>query len=195
MITETRFRLRVTTKSTRPSAKAESVSALANSWSPVRAATMRTVTVVMSSSGLAVRLGRMPAAITTIMVSPSARETASSEAEMIPGSAAGMTTSRIVSPLVMPSASEPWRMLSGTEVITSSESDEMNGMIMMPMTMPGARALLKEASSPKKPATLTMIGATVMAAKKPYTTVGMPASTSSTGLARVRTRWGANSAM
>ncbi len=60
--------------------------------------------VVTLSSGLAVRFAPCPAAITTIMVSPTARETASSSAPTMPGRAAGKTTCRTVSDLVAPMA-------------------------------------------------------------------------------------------
>jgi hypothetical protein len=49
-------------------------------------------------------LAARPAAITTIMVSPIARDTASSTPPTIPGSAARMTTCLIVSERVAPSA-------------------------------------------------------------------------------------------
>eukprot|EP01031_Cornospumella_fuschlensis_P017296 gene17295-21143_t len=68
---------RVTTNSTRPSAKAASVLALSNSWSPVSNFTICAVTVVTLAKGLAVMLADRPAAITTIIVSPIARLIAS----------------------------------------------------------------------------------------------------------------------
>ena len=75
--------------STRPSAKAASVLALSNSWSPVSSWTIWVVTVVTLSNGLAVMLAARPAAITTIIVSPIARLTASRTPPTTPGSAAG----------------------------------------------------------------------------------------------------------
>ena len=104
MIVEITFSTRVTRNSTSPRPNADSVRGLLNSWSPVRLATMCTVTVVMVSSGFSVRLGSRPAAMTTIMVSPSARETPSSAAETMPGSAAGSSTCLMVSDLVVPRA-------------------------------------------------------------------------------------------
>src|SRR3546814_14340168 len=65
----------VTRKRTSPSAKAASVLALSNSWSPVSSLTICAVTVVTLAKGLAVRLAESPAAITTIIVSPIARLT------------------------------------------------------------------------------------------------------------------------
>ena len=50
------------------------------------------------------RFAASPAAITTIMVSPTAREIASMNADTMPGSAAGSTTRLIVSDLVAPIA-------------------------------------------------------------------------------------------
>ena len=72
--------------STRPSANADNVFALSNSWSPTSSVTIWTVTVVTASSGLAVRLAARPAAMTTIMVSPIAREAASRTPPTMPGS-------------------------------------------------------------------------------------------------------------
>ena len=114
--------------------------------SPTSRVTICTVTVVTASSGLAVRLAARPAAITTIMVSPMARETASRTPPTMPGSAAGSTTCRMVSDRVAPSASEPSRSACGTALITSSDSEETKGMIMTPMTRPAASAL-SEATS------------------------------------------------
>ena len=70
--------------------------------------------------------------------------------------------------------------------MTSSDNDDTNGMIMMPITRPAARALSDATSRPSIPPELRMKGATVRAAKKPYTTVGMPARISSRGLALAR---------
>ena len=67
----------------------------------------------------------------------------------MPGNAAGKSTFRIVSPLVAPRANDPSRMDRGTAAKASSDSEEMNGMIMMPITPPAASALLGAASTPK----------------------------------------------
>ena len=88
---------------TRPSANAARVLGLSNSWSPTSRVTICTVTVVTAWRGFAVRLAARPAAMTTIIVSPMAREIASSSPPTIPGSAAGRTTCRIVSERVAPS--------------------------------------------------------------------------------------------
>ena len=58
-------------------------------------------------------------------------------------------------------------MACGTALITSSESEETNGMIIMPMTSPAARALSDATSSPTLSPRPRMNGATVRAAKKP----------------------------
>ena len=62
------------------------------------------VIVVVDSSGLMVKFAANPAAITTIIVSPIALETASKTEPTIPGKAAGMTTFLIVSDFVAPIA-------------------------------------------------------------------------------------------
>ena len=107
------------------------------------------------------------AAMTTIMVSPMARETASRIPPMMPGSAAGKITFFMVSDWVAPSAREPSRMAWGTALITSSDREDTNGMIMMPITAPAARALWLDASIPMDAARSLINGATVRAAKKP----------------------------
>ena len=72
--------------------------------------------------------------------------------------------------------------------MTSSDSDETNGMIMMPMTMPAASALSDEMPRPIWSPVLRSMGATMSAAKNPYTTVGIPARISRIGLAVERNR-------
>ena len=60
--------------------------------------------VVVDSRGFIVRFAAKPAAITTIIVSPIALETAKRIDPIIPGKAAGITTFFIVSDLVAPIA-------------------------------------------------------------------------------------------
>ena len=71
----------------------------------------------------------------------------------------------IVSAFVAPRPKDPSRSDCGTAFITSSESDEMKGMIMIPMTTPAASAdsdaMSRPAHSPKR----LSCGATVIAAK------------------------------
>ena len=87
-----------------PKAKADWVFGLSNSWSPTKIITIWVVIVVVDSNGLIVKFAARPAAITTIMVSPIALDTASKTEPMIPGNAAGITTFLIVSDFVAPIA-------------------------------------------------------------------------------------------
>jgi len=80
----------------RPKAKADCVFGLSNSWSPTKIITICVVIVVVDSSGLIVRFAAKPAAITTIIVSPIALDTASNTEPIMPGKAAGITTCLIV---------------------------------------------------------------------------------------------------
>ena len=68
-------------------------------------------------------------------------------------------------------------------------------MIIMPMTRPAARADSEATVRPIDSPLPRIRGATVSAAKKPSTTVGMPASISSSGFSTPRTRGEAYSAM
>ncbi len=151
--------------STSPSAKAASVFALSNSWSPVSSLTICAVTVVTLAKGFAVRFADRPAAITTIIVSPIARLTASRMPPITPGSAAGISTWRIVSVGVAPSASDPSRIACGTALMLSSAIDDTNGMIMRPMTRPAASADSDEDGMPSISPKSRIAGATVSAAK------------------------------
>ena len=96
-----------------------------------------------------------------------ARDAASSTPPTMPGRAAGIMTCLIVSERVAPSASEPSRIACGTAAMTSSDSDDTNGMIITPMTMPAANALSEATLSPIDSPTPRIKGATVSAAKKP----------------------------
>ena len=126
--------------------------------------------------------------MTTIIVSPIARETASRMPPTMPGKAAGSITRTIASERVEPRPRAPSRMSTGTELMASSDREDTRGMIMIPMTSPAASALSDATASPSDSPAPRMAGATVSAAKNPYTTVGMPASTSSIGLVTARTR-------
>ena len=121
---------------------------LSNSLSPISNVTIWTVMVVTLSSGLKVSWAIRPAAITTIMVSPIARLTASRTPPTIPGIAAGNSTFIIVSPRVAPSARDPSRRLRGTADSASSAKDEMNGINMIAMTLPAASAVLGDSDRP-----------------------------------------------
>src|SRR5574344_1457229 len=98
------FKIKVTINSISPKAKALKVSGELNSKSPTKLFTIVTVTVVISSSGFHERFGLKPAAITTIIVSPKARDSARSDADIIPGIALGITIFLIVSDCVIPRA-------------------------------------------------------------------------------------------
>ncbi|MCY1309541.1 hypothetical protein D9M70_596460 [compost metagenome] len=124
-----------------PSAKATSVCGEVNSRSPVNWLTIFTVTVVIGSKGLICMRAATPAASTTIIVSPTARDAVRSSAPTMPGSAAGRITFLTVSERVAPRPSEPSRNARGTWVMMSSESDDTNGISMMPMTMPAVTTL------------------------------------------------------
>ena len=104
--------------------------------------------------------------MTTIIVSPIARLTASNMPPTTPGKAAGSSTLRIVSDFVAPRARLPSRIAEGTAAIESSAIELTKGMIMIPMTRPAASALsllaeLTPIAIPKS----RMTGATVSAAK------------------------------
>ena len=77
-----------------------------------------------------------------------ARLAASRKAPTMPGRAAGRTTLRMVSDWVAPSPSEPSRRLWGTGVMMSSDSEEMKGMSMIPMTRPAVSALVPDDRCP-----------------------------------------------
>ena len=132
---------RVAMNRVNPRPKADRVLALLNSWSPVSSVTIWTVTVVTVSSGLKVRLAARPAAMVTIMVSPIARDMASSRAPAMPGRAAGRRTRFTVSDLVAPMAKEPSRRVWGTAFRMSSDREETKGISMIPITAPAVRAI------------------------------------------------------
>src|SRR3546814_21176463 len=96
--------------------------------SPVSNWTICVVTVVTDSKGLMVSLAASPTAITTIMVSPIARLTASKTPPTMPGRAAGTNTRRMVYDVIATIANEPSRIACGTAFIESSASEETNGI-------------------------------------------------------------------
>src|SRR5688572_33421773 len=79
--------------------------------------------VAAGSSGFMVRLGCMPAATATIMVSPTAREIPRMYADAMPENAAGTTTLTAVWKRVAPVAEEPSRKLIGTARSESAERE------------------------------------------------------------------------
>ena len=58
-------------------------------------------------------------------------------------------------------------MARGTAAMASSDSEETNGMIMMPMTAPAASALFGAMGTPIVSPKSRMNGATTSTAKKP----------------------------
>ena len=82
-----------------------------------------------------------PVAMSTAMVSPTAREIPRMNEAMMPERAAGMTTFAATSNLVAPNPYAPSRSARGTALIASSLSEETIGMIMIPITKPALAAL------------------------------------------------------
>ena len=74
----------------------------------------------------------------------------------------------------------------GTAIMMSSLREETKGMIIIPMTTPAASALSETISMPMESPTSRKKTPTVRAAKKPYTTVGIPARISRSGLTAER---------
>ena len=139
--------------------------------------------MVTASNGFTVRLADNPAAITTIIVSPIALDIASKKPPTIPGNAAGKTTFLITSDSVEPSPRAPSLIAVGTALMASSDNDDINGIIIIPITIPAANALSDATLSPTVSPQFLRKGASVRAAKNPYTTVGIPARTSRRGFA------------
>src|SRR5699024_6575607 len=81
-------------------------------------------------------------AIIRTIVTPIAREIANTIETIIPDNAAGITTRKVVSNFVAPSASAPSRTAFGTTFIASSDIDAIIGIIMTHMTMPGLKMLV-----------------------------------------------------
>ena len=103
---------------------------------------MRVVTVTTAPNGFGsnpVTEDNAPAARTTIMVSPMARDAAKTMAPTMPGRAAGKITLVTVSAGVAPRPSEPSRIACGTALVTSSDKDETNGTNIIPITTPAVR--------------------------------------------------------
>ena len=126
-----------------------------------------------------------PAAIATTIVSPMAREMPRTIAATIPEMAAGTTTRVAVVTRRAPRPYDASRSGAGTALIASSETEAMSGIVRTP-TATAAAAKLK----PLAPGTRAwmMVGLMNVRAKKPRTTLGMPARTSRTGLTTHRTR-------
>src|SRR5687768_4861015 len=91
--------------------------------------------------GLKVSLGSCPAAIATIMVSPTARDIAKIIDTVMPEEAAGTITRKAVCRRVAPIPYEASRKDFGTARSASSLKEEMYGIIITPITNPAERAL------------------------------------------------------
>src|SRR5699024_9685123 len=89
-----------------------------------------------------VKFLELPLAIVTIIVSPIAREIASTNEAIMPDNAAGMTTRFVTSNFVEPSANAPFLSEFGTELIASSDNEATIGIIMIPITSPGLSILV-----------------------------------------------------
>src|SRR5574341_865166 len=179
----TRLSAKVLRNSIIPTAKIVRYSSVPVGVSPRLTCTMYAVMVSIGTVGSRVSRGCCPAAIARIMVSPIARDTPNNTDAAIPDSADGTTTFTATCNLDEPRAYAPSRKLWGTAYMASSDRDEIIGMIMMPITIPGASALNPETVE----LTCCNNGVTNNRAKYPYTTVGMPANTSKMGLTTLRT--------
>ena len=100
--------------------------------------------------------------VITIIVSPIALDTANNRPPIIPGNAAGIITFLIVSDLVAPIPREPSFKFCGTAFITSSEIDETNGIIIIPITNPAASALSEAIANPNSSPVFLIKGATTI---------------------------------
>src|SRR5699024_12741313 len=132
--------------------------------------TIYPVIVCIDSVTSSVSVGVEPAATDTIIVSPIAREIPNTNDAIIPDSAAGTTTFKATSSLVDPMASAPSLIELGTELMASSESEAIIGMIMTPTIIPGLSALKIGRSGMNTCSS----GVTNVSAKNPYTIVGIP---------------------
>src|SRR5690606_2975112 len=144
------------------------------------------------SVGSTVRLGRAPAAISTTMVSPTARDTASTIAATTPEIAAGKTTRSDTRILPAPSAYAPSRSPAGTARIASSEIDATSGTISNPTATPATPTDVGVFQG-RNGNTSSASGRRNTSAHSPIATVGMPSRISSIGLTARRTQPGAYS--
>jgi hypothetical protein len=121
----------------------------------------------------------------TTIVSPMARETAMMRAATMPEIAAGKTTRRVVVARRAPRPYEASRRLIGTARMASSAMEAMSGMIRIPTPTPATRRL-NPAADVKT--VCTTFGLMNVRAKKPRTTLGIPARISRMGLIVLRDR-------
>ena len=111
---------------------------------------MKAVSVSIDLPTSAPHCGCCPPAISTTIVSPTARDMASTIEATMPDSAAGKTTRRATWNFDAPSPNAPSRRDCGTDRIESSEIDATIGMIRKPMMIPAASALKIATSMLKK---------------------------------------------
>ena len=102
---------------------------------------MLAASVRMPSNRLRSMIGVLPVAISTIIVSPTARPRPIITAEKMPGLAVGSTTRTSVCHGVAPSASEPFDRCLGTPKIASSAIEKMIGITAKPIATPTPSAL------------------------------------------------------
>lgn len=124
------------------------------------------------------------------MVSPMARDMPSITAVPMPDSAEGITTRISVSHRVAPRASDASRSVRGTANSASSATEQMVGTLMN-ASMSAAFSRLSPVSAPNQSCRK---GATMTMPKKPMTTEGNAASSSTNGLTMRRVRLAAISA-
>ena len=123
-------------------------------------------------------IAAFPATIMTAMVSPTARPMPRMMAAAMPESAAGTRTRLMVCQRVAPMASDPSLYSWGTELMASSETLTIVGSAMMPRRTEAASQV-----SPVGRSNATRIKLVrTMRPKNPYTTEGIPASSSMAGL-------------
>jgi hypothetical protein len=122
----------------------------------------------------------------TTIVSPTAREKPRSSAATTPEMAAGITTRRLVVRFRAPRPYAASRSERGTACIASSETDAIRGVIRMPTAIPAA-AMVKSGVWPEQSGS-TIVGLMTVSAKKPRTTLGIPASVSRIGFSVRRAR-------
>jgi hypothetical protein len=106
-------------------------------------------------------------------------------AATMPEMAAGTTTVRLVVSRLAPRPYDASRSETGTARIASSEIEAISGIVSTPTARPAENRLKSEADGLMP---WTMFGLMNRRAKKPRTTLGMPASISRIGLIVRRAR-------
>ena len=138
---ENMLSIRVITKSVMPTAKTVLKAVVPVAMSPFAVVAMNAVMVSIAWPRFAPHWGTRPDAIRTTMVSPTARDIASTNEATMPDRAAGKTTRIVTWSLPAPRPKAPSRSDCGTADIASSEIDATVGMIRKPMMIPPASPL------------------------------------------------------